>query len=620
MTTSPDRIVQIYQQRKQRMMPVHSKMITIKNQYNNLVSVPLPELDKNETAAVANLISQGVDQMAMRIASTVPSITYPPLRPGNERSEDYARIRRLANYSWWDANHFDRKQRKMAKWLVAYAAAPAVLRPDTRRKIPLWQLVDPLCVFPAPMSDPDDISPSDGVLAYKRHLSWLNDWYPDKTRLLELGKDPHPDTEVEVLEYIDAEEHVLVAVGRPAETAPSPFWGPQPSSPGAPYIELERFPNRVGRCTLVYATRPSLENPISQFDGMPAVYKLQARAMALWLIASERSIFPDTWFISRPNETVDVLELPDGRAGTPGKVRGGDLKEVSVQSPPQVQQIIEMLDRNMSRSASLSSDFGGESPSNVRTGRAGEQVLSATIDYWVQEAQETLSLAYQEENKLAVAISREYFGNDSMSFYVNWKGSKGQVDYTPLVHFETDNNTVSWPQAGSDVNQLIIGLGQRLGLDEISIQTAQELDPYIDDAEEENRRLTAQSVNKAFMASIDQAVASGQVGPTELARFVEVVQTGRVDAYAAWQQIHQEMQEQQASQQQPPEAGGPTPGSPGAMPGLSAPGQQAALGMPQPGPAAGVSQPSPGIQHMQQLIGALKGGPQPPQPVAAGAS
>lgn len=607
MTKSVEEIISLFHARKTALAPVHSRMAVIRDQYQNETRVPLPELDKNEPAVVANLVAQGVDQMAMRIASTVPSVTCPPLRPGIERSETLAHTRRLAIYGWWEANRFDRKQRKRSKWLVAYAAAPALIRPDFKRGIPLWQLPEPLSTFPGPTADPDDICPPDGILAYRRTLTWLKSRYPQAAASLELGKDPSPDTLLDVLEYMDDTEHVLIAVGNTPDPAPpTGYLGPRPRTPGLPYLELERFANRIGRCPLVYPTRPSLECPISQFDGMPAVYRMQARAMALWMISTERSIFPDTWFISRPNEQVDIIAEPDGRAGIPGQVRGGDLKEVNTAPNPQTGQIIELLDRNMSRSASLPAAYGGEEPSQVRTGRAGEQLLSATVDYWVQEAQETLALAYTEENKLAVAVAKTFFGDTPKSFYINWKGSRGPVDYIPNVAFETDHNIVNYPQAGSDINQLVVGLGQRLGLDEISVQTAQELDPYIDDPEEEQRRLFAQTVRKSFMASVDQAVAAGQVGPTELSRLVELVETGRMDPYKAWQQIHQETQQAQA--QVPGQPGAPEPGSPETMPGLSAPGVQAAQGLPGPGPAAGVSQPQPGVQHLQQLLGALHGG------------
>ena len=78
-----------------------------------------------------------------------------------------------------------------------------------------------------------------------------------------------------------------------------------------PFVELERFPNRIGKCTLVYPTRPSLGHPISQFDSMPAVYKMQARVMATWMIANERATFADPWVESHPNAQGEIIEVAD---------------------------------------------------------------------------------------------------------------------------------------------------------------------------------------------------------------------------------------------------------------------------------------------------------------------
>ena len=630
MTTPAERIVEWYRQRRGAQSPQRARMAEIRDIYNGDVQVPLPELDRNEQAAVANLISQGLDQMAMRVASTLPSVVYSPVRPGQQRSENYARVRALATYSWWQQNRFDRLQRKRARWLVGYAAAPVVMRPNFRKQIPAWQTADPLTTYPAPM-DSTELIPADAIMAYKRALGWLTLNYPDRIRALELGKNPGPDTEVELLEYVDAEEHVLIALGAAPEENRM-VWGGTPKLSGKPFVELTRFPNRLEKCTLVYPTRPSLEQPTSQFDGMPALYRTQARAMALWLISAERAIFPDTWFVSRPNEMVDIVEEPDGRAGIYGRVKGGDLHEMTAAPSPQTGQIVDLLERNQRVTAGISPDFGGESPTNVRTGRAGEQLLSATVDFWVQEAQETLALSYAEENGLAVKIMREYFGNQHKTFVVDFGKVKGVADYIPLVHFESPTNVVSFPRAGADVNSLAIGLGQRLGLGEISIRTAQDLDPYIDDSEREHRRLTAESMEKAMLAAIDQAIAQGQIGPLEVARMVELVRSGQTQIYEAYQRIHQEIQDQ-ANQQQaaqgagppgvggpaggppglpagpggPGGAGGPPPG-PGSAPGLMAPGIAAQLGLGQGNPAGapGPAAPGPGVQHMAALFSALR--------------
>lgn len=633
-------IIRLYYERRNLQSPIISRMVEIKDHYNGEVQVPLPELDKNEKAAVANLITQGLDQMAMRISSTVPSINYIAVKPGQTQSEEYARIRRLANYGWWQQNRFDRKQRKRARWLIGYSTAPVVIRPDVERGIPHWHLRDPLNTFPAPMSDPEEICPSDCVFAFKRPLSWLVRCYPEQARILEKGKDPNPDEQFEIVEYLDADEHVQLVLGKPHERNPNPLYGSDSPS-GAPLMELERTPNRAERCTAVVPSRLGLDHPIGQFDGMPGLYAMQARAMAMWLISGERAIFPDTWFVSRPNETAQILQEPDGRAGIPGLVKGGDLKEVTMNPAPGTAQLIDLLERNQRQNGGIPAEFGGESPSNIRTGRRGDSVIAATVDYWVQEAQETLAASYEAENRLAVAISKAYFGNQSKSFYVNWHGKRGPVDYIPNKHFENDNQIVAFPHAGSDVNSLIIGVGQRLGLKEMSLRTAMEMDPYIDDPELEHERVMTESMEAALLASIDQAVAAGQLGPLEVARLAQLIFSNKVSLADAVQKVHEETQAQQAAAQaaQPaggppgvggpmgpggpggpmPEGGGgppPNPGGPGGPgggppppPGIMAPGIAQTLGVgPANPPGEQVAPPTPSMTHLQQLIGTLHGG------------
>src|SRR5919106_311220 len=132
-------------------------MREIKEAYEGDVVIPLPELDQANKPAVANLLNQGLDQMSMRVASVMPDVYYPPLRPGIEKSEKNARTRRLANIGWWNQNHMRIKMRRRARWLVGYGAAPVTIRPDVRNEMPMWHCRDPLTTFPAPSLDPDDM-------------------------------------------------------------------------------------------------------------------------------------------------------------------------------------------------------------------------------------------------------------------------------------------------------------------------------------------------------------------------------------------------------------------------------------------------------------------------------
>ena len=636
MARSTQEIVSLYRSRKNDLGPLRARASEISQVYDGIVTVPLPELDDAKAPAIANWLTQGLDQMAMRVASVTPNIICHALKPGFKNSEDSARTRRRAMTAWWQQNHFDLQLSKRARWFIGYAASPAIVRPDEKRGIPVWELRDPLSAYPAPSADPLGLLPDDCIFAVQRRLGWIASHFPKAARALDTNSSPNPDRLYECLEYIDAEEHVMVALGS-AEPSRSKSFSQAGgrASTGVPFVELVRFPNRVERCTVVIPQRLSLNEPHGQFDQMPGLYKMQARAMALWLIATERAIFPDTWFVSRPNETVTVMQTPDGRAGIVGQVKGGDLKEMSAVSAPQVATIIQMLERNQMTTASVPSDFGGEPNSAVRTGRAQENSMSATVDFWVQEAQKSFGYAFTEENKLAIKIAREYFGDRQQYFYVSFGKVQGAASYTPEKDFDTDENVVAWPHAGTDVNSLVIGIGQRLGLGEMSKRTARILDPYIDDPDLEEERVTGESLMSALMMSINQAAAQGQIGPLEVGRMYELVMEEKQTIYEAFQTVHQEVQAQalasQAAMQGPagqpgggppggpggggpggPPGAGPGPGGPpapgGGAAGLMAPAVAAQLGLPAGGnpPGGPVSAPQPSVAHMGQLMSALR--------------
>ena len=78
-----EQIVQLYEQRKRAAGPVHEQMKKIRELANGDVIVPLNELDKSAQASVANLLVIGLDQMSMRVASTMPTPYFPPIKEGS---------------------------------------------------------------------------------------------------------------------------------------------------------------------------------------------------------------------------------------------------------------------------------------------------------------------------------------------------------------------------------------------------------------------------------------------------------------------------------------------------------------------------------------------------------
>ena len=71
-------------------------MRRVADAYNGEVDIATSELVRNEEPAVANLIKQGIDQVAMRVASPMPNLSCPPMRAGFENNERDATTRRKA--------------------------------------------------------------------------------------------------------------------------------------------------------------------------------------------------------------------------------------------------------------------------------------------------------------------------------------------------------------------------------------------------------------------------------------------------------------------------------------------------------------------------------------------
>ena len=88
-----DQIVQLYEQRKRAAGPIHDQMKKIRELANGDVVIPLNELDKSAQSSVANLLVIGLDQLSMRVASTMPTPYFPPIKDGNEGSKINAKIR-----------------------------------------------------------------------------------------------------------------------------------------------------------------------------------------------------------------------------------------------------------------------------------------------------------------------------------------------------------------------------------------------------------------------------------------------------------------------------------------------------------------------------------------------
>ena len=581
-----EEIINIYTTRSRINDHAKAKMRNVRDYYNGDVVVPLPELDTDEQSAVANLLAQGLDQTAMRIASTSPDIFCPPTDSSTKRARDNATKRRKAIFGWWENSRMDLQLGKRARHLIGYSTTVTQLRFNAKKGCPEWHSRDPLTAYPAKMLGVDDMRPRDVIFAYERSIGWLREQYPEAARRFASDENVNEDHPIEMIEYVDGHEQVLIGTRSPIETVT--FGSATTTSPFIA-VELERVPNLLGETPVVFAHRISLDDAQGQFDGILGMYQMQARLMALEVIAVQKGVFPDTWLVGRAGETPQIVNPADGLTGEVGVVRGGDLRDMQMQPGYMTNPAIDRLERAQRLTAGIPQEFGGESTSNIRTGRRGDAVLSATVDFTVQEAQRIMARSLQEENRLAVEIAKKYAGRRARSFYVNFKNVKGQVDYVPNENFDSTENVVSYSQAGADINNLVIGGGQRVGMGTMSKRSFMAIDPLVDDPEFEHDTVIAEQLEAALLAAVQNQAAEGILPPADLARIMDLVANDKKELAEAVEQVQREAQERQAEQ---------VPAmSPEAQPGLALPGM-GAEGTP-------VEEPAADAVGLEQLLGAL---------------
>ena len=554
-----DDILTLYKQRVNYYGPLHSKMKMIQQIYNGSFEVPLPDMEQNAMPSTPNLLAQGVDQMAGRITSVIPAVNFASMKPGVRRYDRIALTASRTITGWWQEDHLPVKMKMRGRHLIAYGMSPVVIRWDNEEKLPTWHVRHPMETYPSPDIIPGKITPTDCIFSYRRTVGWLrSQGYGDKIFALTGKLDMPSDASITLIEYIDAKQTVLIAAGYRVPTGDGYAFDVDMSGQSLRGIVLEAYPNMGDECPVVVPMRLTLDTMAGQFDTMVGMFYQEAKLMALETIAVEKGIFPDTYLVSRPGEVGRFLDGPhDGRTGLVNIIAGGDIKEIQSQPGYLTNPTIDRLERNQRVTAGIPAEFGGESPTNIRTGRRGDAVLSAVIDYPVAEAQETFAYALEEENEVAIELAKKWAGDVTKTIYVGTGNANRPVTYTPNETFESYEHVVSYPASGADVNSLIVGIGQRVGLGIMSKQTAATLDPYIDNPEAEHDQIISEGLEQALVTGIQQQAASGAIPPLVLAKVMDLVKNDRMELAEALNKVTEDAakeQQQQQPQQDSPDA------------------------------------------------------------------
>ncbi len=222
----------------------------------------------------------------------------------------------------------------------------------------------------------------------------------------------------------------------------------------------------------------------------------------------------------------------------------------------------------------------------------------------------------REENRLAIAIDREYFPTAKSIFL---SSSMGTIEYEADQLWEkgSDIQWVKYAHAGVDAAGLPVEIGQRVGMGIMSKRTAMETDPLIPDPQLEFDRMNTETLRMGLQASLAQLAQDPNMAPI-LAEIVSRQNNSETEIEDAILEVHRIMQQQQAAQaQQQAQMQAAQPPGAEAQPGMAA----GAAGAP-----AAISPPPPSAQaltallsglHRQQTAGQPVGGTGVPANVAA---
>jgi len=579
---SVEDIVTLYRERLSDMGAEFDRMRSVVDVYNGDVVLPLPELSRNEQAAVANLTQQGLDQFARRISSVLPSMQHPPLKPGIKQSEEKAGKRKQIIHGYWEKSHLKKVTGRRARWLLGYGKAPVVVRPDPTHSCPVWDPVDPFNVYPSHLHL-DSFTPADCIVRHRRDYRWLADNYPDALLVIRKNQGAAKNNdEFECLEYIDAEEVVWVLLGQ--ADSDQNF----AASTGAEHCELTRTPNRAGMCWVVIPSRVTLDRSAGHFDAILGMYKTEAALMALEVIATRKAIYPTPWLVNSQNGAIPhVVQLPDAQTGEPGVITNGQLVHTPLDPSLRGSTVRNDLQYAQRQTAGLPAEFGGMSPTNVRTARRGTQVMGAAVDFTIADAQDMFAEALHDENLRAIEIDKAYFDYNK-TFYVSTKGVRGSINYRPSEVFEAGaQHVVDFPVTGYDISDLVINGGQRIAQRTMSRRGFMKVDPMVDDDEAMENEIRLEATEDAFFAAFQEQAASPDAPwqAAQVAEFAMRLAKGE-KWYEAVDDINKKLQEAQAL--------GAEPGTPEAQPGLAPEGA--------PGGIPAVGEPSPSLGNMAQML------------------
>lgn len=588
--------------------PLKRHMMVVRDRYNGDIVIPTSGVgdEQDLPVAVPHFVADAIDGIAMRAASTQPSISVPALKD-SELSHKKAWRRRRAYYAVWHQSHLPLRVRRAYRHLAGYGTDCMVVVPDHRDGLPKIETRDPLSAYPDEMSAEEVRLPVNVAFVYPRSAAWIARAYPEAADHVATRSGRDLTDSWDLFEWTDEHQIFQGILGPRLDPM---FRTSGARGPIAPFL-LRRWDNKAGLVPVVCPARVTLDRMAGQITKLVPLIDWMARLMALETIAAERGVFPDRYIITDPAGPfhMEGERWKDGREPNSINVLG-NTKQVGQMVDTTSQntfQVLSLVERSIRHSGGEPSLFAGELSGAIRSGQTITQAGAYAIDPRVQEAQEIMAYQLGALNEAVAACFTGYWPDQKYFLFSGWPTDQGHVEFTPgskenPSDFESNDNVVTYGSNGADVNQISVAIGGIVQAGLMSHRSGMRKHPLIDDDEAEGREIIVEQVRAAVLASVQQQAASGVIPPIDVAEILAGVEANG-DIVDAVRKSQERAQRRQAEIAPPPGPGQLT--APEAQPGLG----EAGLGaeQPQAPPAQGGAPPGP--EGLARLLGALQAPP-----------
>ena len=531
MTTSWDQVVAIMNTRIAENSPLIDAMIQVRDRYNGSWVVPWAENKSPGSESLPPmtpaLIHDAIDHTAMQAGSVSPAFYVPSVKPGEQEgrgSREWANRRRKALGYVHAQSRTKLVLRRWFRHLAGYGMGVISVEYDFKNQHPRVVLRDPLSTYPDPKTAEDYTPLENCGFVYGKSAAWIRATYPEmqEERGGPIPAKRHGFEELwDLIEWWDEDEMVLGVLGPRV-----PSWASEGQRLGFDK-EIARYPNMMGKVPVVTGARVTLDRIISQLQHVVGMVDLGAKLQYLDIMATEKSIFPDTYLVGANNGKPEIAshmgQWQDGRTGRINLLRNvAEVGQLRHTPDPTNKQTIDRIERNARVTGGMVPQFQGESYGALRTGRGIDSLMGAAVDPRVQELHEITETALPLVNDLVFSAWEKSPDKDkTYHVYSGWAGDRGETSFMPSRELQESHFTAAaYPIPGAGAQETNIILTQMFSAGINSMAGTRRRHPWIEDDLDVQREIDEESTEAAIRAAILQQVQSGQL-PIVMAAEIE---------------------------------------------------------------------------------------------------